>query len=1255
MIHYPDNLPIVAKKEEIITAIDDNQVTIVIGEAGSGKTTQLPKMCLELAGQRPSLIGCTQPRRMAAVMAARRISLELGEEMGQQVGYRIRFDEKSGPRQRIKIMTDGILLMEAQTDPLLRRYDTIILDEAHERSLNIDFLLGIIKKITAFRPRLKVIITSATIDALKFSQFFDRAPIIEVSGRLYPVETIYRPPDATAGEEQTHIEMAVQAADEILSCYPPGDILIFMPTEADIREMMALLEGRYGRDTLVLPFFARLSRVEQERVFKTSEERKIIIATNIAETSLTIPGTKYVIDSGLCRISEYNARTKTTSLPIRGISASSADQRKGRCGRLQNGICFRLYSEEDYHRLPLFTPPELQRSNLAEVILRMLYLDLGEPAAFPFLDPPPWKNIQDGLDTLLELEAIVYADPPLPQANRQEAEQEKQRRQFKITPQGRMMARLPLDPRLSRMIIEARREQCLTEVLIIAAALTIQHPREVPLEDARKAAEIHLQFQNKDSDFLGLLKIYQEFERITDAGSSRGAARKFCRDRFLSFRRMQEWRDIVEQLKAILAEHGIKIEPALANDDLLYEKIHKSIISGYLSQIAYKKKKNLYQAARGREVHVFPGSDLYNSKGAKWIVATEMIETSRLYARRLARIESRWIEALGKNLCRYAYHNPRWDSGRREVVADEQVSLYGLIIVPRRQVSYGPVDPREAADIFIREALMAPDEQLDLAFLRHNIELIERVRSWEDKLRRRDILVGEEVIFEFYRRRLPEIHSLKSLQKLIRLQDGDAFLKMTESDLLRNPPQVDPGSYPEQVLIDQKPVNVSYLFAHGNPADGVTLKLPLEMLAHLPDTLPESLVPSLWREKVWQLLKGLPKEWRKRLHPLKEKHEFIIREFNPSRGPLVSELSRFLREQLGLEIPASVWPVGKIEEYLQMRIALMGDDGTEHFASRDLAAVRAQHCNLNQHPAFIAARDIWGREGMLSWDFPDLPDQIPLEHNGRNFGQAFPGLMATGQGVALKLFLNSREAALAHREGTLALYQTHLADHFVRMRKHLALKPDTKLWAAAWQDIKTLTTQLQRQVVRELAASDIRKAADFIRQADEMKSLIPLKAQEIVRRIEPLLKAFYETSIRLEKLRSQNRESKPGLAYLLKLEGELQGLLPPDFMDRFDQNRHECLIRFMRGLAIRAERGLIHLEKAWEKTREVEKYVQIQVQAESELTPGDNPERKQALDELFWMIQEYKVSLFAQELKTRFPISKKRLDEKIALLQRNDL
>ncbi len=1247
MIHYPENLPIVAKKEEIINTIDNNRVTIVIGEAGSGKTTQLPKMCLELAREARGLIGCTQPRRMAAVMAARRIALELGEDVGQQVGYKIRFDEKSGCRQRIKIMTDGILLMEAQTDPLLRRYDTIILDEAHERSLNIDFLLGIIKKISAVRPHLKVIITSATIDALKFSQFFDRAPIVEVSGRLYPVETFYRPVDTAERADLTHIEMAVQTADEIISYFPPGDILVFMPTEADIRDTCALFQGRYGPDTLILPFFARLTRTEQERVFRPCKERKIIVATNIAETSLTIAGTKYVIDSGLGRISEYNPRTKTTSLPIRAISASSADQRKGRCGRLQDGACFRLYSEEDYHRLPLFTPPELQRSNLAEVILRMLYLDLGEPAAFPFLDPPPLKTIQDGLDTLLELKAIVYADPPVPQANQQTPAVERQGRQFKITPQGRMMARLPLDPRLSRMIIEAKREKCLPEVLIIAAALTIQHPREIPLEDAKKAAEIHRQFQNKDSDFLGLLKLYQEFDRIIDAGASKTAARKFCRDRFLSYRRMQEWRDIVEQLNAILTEHGIKIESTLVNDAILYEKIHKSIISGYLSQIAYKKKKNLYQAARGREVHIFPGSDLYNSKGAKWIVVAEMVETSRLYARRLARVESHWVEELGKNLCRYSYQNPRWDSRRKEVVADQQVSLYGLIIVPRRQVSYGPVDPQEAADVFIREALMAPEEPLDLPFLHHNIAVIERIRSWEDKLRRRDILVGEAVIFQFYRQRLPEIYSLKSLQKLIRQNDGDAFLRMQEADLLQRSPQVDPDTYPDQVLIDQKPVDVSYLFAHGNPADGVTLKLPLEMLARLPNSLPESLIPGLWQEKVWQLLKGLPKEWRKRLHPLKEKHQFILRGFNPSAGPLTSELSRFLWEQLGVEIPASVWPTDKIEEYLKMRIAVMGDDGTEHFASRDLAAVRAQHCNLNQHPAFIRARESWEREGLLTWNFPDLPDQIPLEHMGRILGDAFPGLSATGQAVALRLFINPREAARAHSEGLIALYQTHLAEHFVRMRRHLALRAETKIWAATWQDIKTLTARLQKQITKELTAPDIRKADDFFRQADEMKGLILPKAQEILGRIEPLLKAFYEAAIRLERLKSQNRDSRPALAYLVKLEGELKELLPPDFMDRFDRDRYECLMRFMKGLAIRAERGLVHLERAWEKTREVDEYVQLFAQAKTRITAGNGPENQQAhqaIDELFWMIEEYKISLFAQELKTRFPVSKKRLE-----------
>lgn len=1250
VIHYPDNLPIVAKREGIIETIAGHPVTIVIGEAGSGKTTQLPKMCLELPGRRRGLIGCTQPRRLAAIMAARRIASELGEEVGQRVGYQIRFEERTGRHQQIKIMTDGILLMEAQRDPLLRKYDRIIIDEAHERSLNIDFLLGIIRNIVDKRRQMKVIITSATIDALKFSQFFDQAPIIEVSGRQYPVETIYRPPDPLAGEDITHIEMAARTVEEIIYLYPPGDILIFMPTEADIRESCTLLGGRYDRDALILPLFARLGRAEQERVFENADRRKIIVATNIAETSLTVPGIRYVIDSGLGRINEYNPRTKTVSLPVRSISASSADQRQGRCGRVQEGVCFRLYAEEDYHKLPIFTPPELLRSNLAEVILRMLYLDLGDPSAFPFLDPPPLRNIQDGIETLLELGAAVYADHPGEETEAEAISDGKRRRPLRLTPRGRTMARLPLDPRLSRMIIEGKRGKCLREVLIIAAALTIQDPREIPLEQAERAREVQAPFLDPDSDFLSLLKMYQAFAGRITASASKGALKKFCREYFLSFRRMKEWRDIVEQLESILGDDGTKVENTALTGDALYEMIHKSILSGYLSQIGLKKKKNLYQGAKGREFHLFPGSGLYN-KGSNWIVATEVIETSRLYARRLARIESAWLEEPGKDLCRRTYRNPRWDRRRKEVVADIQVSLFGLLIVPRSTVSYGPVDPEGASAIFIREVLLAPEEDIGLAFLRHNLDLQRQIRSREDKLRRRDILVGEKAICDFYRQRIPQIHNLKGLQHLIRLRGGDEFLRMEESDLLQASPVVEPTLYPDQVLIDNEPVGVSYLFAHGDPADGVTLRVPMRLVGRLPAAFPQAIIPGLWREKIWQLLKGLPKDWRKRLHPLKESCQFILREFSSPRGPLNGDLSRFLRERLGVEIPVSAWPMETLDEHLRLRIALIGEDGAEHFASRDIAAIRDEFSLRNENPAFLLARKSFERYNLLTWDFPDLPHELPLEREGVPTGHAFPALQATDRGVSLRLFLNPREAASSHPAGIAALYQAHLAEDFARMRRHLALRGELKLWAKGWHDAVTLPSLLQKQVARELFFVHLRTAEEFFRHGNEMKGLILPRAQEIIGRMAPLLQACHEAASSLERLKSLNRDNSPGLSYLNRLRGELAELLPPDFPERFGHDRFIHLVRFMKALLIRAERGIIHMEKAWQRTEEVERYEAFLAKAKAEISTDASAEKGLAIDELFWMIQEYKVSLFAQELKTSFPVSRKRLDEKVRQIE----
>ncbi|RLB87846.1 MAG: ATP-dependent RNA helicase HrpA, partial [Deltaproteobacteria bacterium] len=711
-LNFDPNLPITAKKGEIIEAVKKNSVIIISGETGSGKTTQIPKFCIEAGRGVRGMIGCTQPRRIAAINVAKRIAFELNEHIGQSVGYKIRFDDKTPDNAYIKLMTDGILLAETQQDRFLNQYDTLIVDEAHERSLNIDFTLGILRKLVRQRKDLKLIITSATIDTKKFSEAFDNAPVIEVSGRMYPVETLYMPPvsdenDKTAnGEDQGYVEAAAEAANRLLARSRTGDILIFMPTEQDIGETLELIRGQNHAGVMALPLFARLSAKEQSKIFSTGAGRKIIVATNVAETSLTIPGIKYVVDTGFARIPSYSPRTRTTALPVCPISQSSANQRQGRCGRVENGVCIRLYDEEDFNGRPFFTSPEILRSNLAEVILRMIFLNLGDVATFPFIDPPAFKSIKDGFDTLQELGAIQKKTKP----KKIKPGKPNDNKQYSLTQIGRVMAKIPVDPKLSRILIQAQKMGCLKEATIIVTALAIADVRQRPADKIQAADQKHSLFKDPTSDFITLLNIWNAYKAAEKSLKSRSKLKKFCADHYLSFKRLHEWQDIHRQISRMLKEHGIKgdasiggaalevsiLEDTIGTKDLkskefnlggpLYIALHKSLLSGYLGGIAHKKEKNIFTAAKGQQAMIFPGSGLF-SKAGDWIVAAEFVKTSQLFARGVANIDPAWLEEVGKELCTHAYFEPHWEKKRGEVMASEQVSLFGLIIVANRKIA----------------------------------------------------------------------------------------------------------------------------------------------------------------------------------------------------------------------------------------------------------------------------------------------------------------------------------------------------------------------------------------------------------------------------------------------------------------------------------------------------------------------------------------------------------------------------------------
>jgi ATP-dependent helicase HrpA len=1247
-ITYPASLPIVARKADIIQAIRRHPVVVVTGETGSGKTTQIPKMCLEAGRGIRGVIGCTQPRRVAAVTVAQRIAEELGEDVGRSVGYKIRFEDRSGPRPLIKLMTDGILLMEAQADPRLRVYDTIIVDEAHERSLNIDFTLGILKKLLHIRRNLKVIITSATIDTEKFSRAFDDAPVIEVSGRMYPVDVRYRPldPDAEEKGDITYVDAAVQAVEELRKERKRGDILIFMPTEQDIREACDLLEGRDNKDCTVLPMFARLSWSEQRRVFEPATTQKIVVATNVAETSITIPGIRYVIDTGMARISRYSPRTRTTSLPIRSISRSSADQRKGRCGRVQHGLCIRLYTEEDFENRPLFTPPEILRANLAEVILRMLFLNLGNIETFPFIDPPVPRAIRDGLDLLQELGAVEKVAP---------GDDAGVTGSFRLTQMGRTMAHLPIDPRISRMILEARKENCVAEMLVIAAAMTVQDPRERPLEQAQRADQAHAAFRDPTSDFITLLRIWNHYYDRRESMKTQNRMRKFCREHYLSYRRMREWRDVHDQIRMILSEqegNQKTVKNMTADAQKLTDGIHRSILSGFLSNIAIKQQKNLYTATKGRQVMIFPGSSLFNMAG-NWIVAAEMVETTRLFARTVANIDPGWLEALGGDLCRYSYAAPHWEKSRGEVIASEQVTLFGLVIIAGRNVSYGRIDPETSAQIFVRSALVEGEIRQNLPFLEYNRKLMASIAAMEDKTRRRDLLADEDQIIRFYEERLPGIYDVRSLQKLIRDRNGDGFLRMREADILKGLPDEQAlALYPDEYASGKLRFKFSYRFDPGHPEDGVTMKIPVHLLSRAPAEAADRSVPGLYREKINALLKGLPKDYRKKLQPLLETADIIQAEMPSSEGSLPSALGKFIYQRFGLDIPASVWPLEKLPDHLKVRYSVVDDQGREISSGRDIARFQREALSDEESAAFARARKVWEKTALTQWAFGDLPDEIPLERRGVMQGFAYPALEAAQGCVNIRLIQSRAEADETHARGITALYSLHFQAELKYLKKALSLSGDMKLWSAAFGGHKALENRLYEKIVQDLFCLPIRTAEAFHRHAEAVAPNILPAGQEILREVKPFVQAYHETLITLRALEMSHRSNEPAIKFLKSVREDLDRLVPPDFFTRYNAERRGHIVRYLKALMIRAERGLLNLEKDSIKVKDIMIYDDYLQEKLKDLPTGSSPEKRQALEAFRWMIEEYKVSLFAQELKTPYPISRKRLDGKKREIER---
>ncbi|MFO7964135.1 MAG: ATP-dependent RNA helicase HrpA [Desulfobacterales bacterium] len=1251
---YPSGLPILSKKNDIVEAIKRHPVLIVSGETGSGKTTQIPKFCLDAGRGVDGKIGCTQPRRIAAVTVANRIAEELGDVGSDAVGYKIRFTDNVKKNAYIKIMTDGILLAETQKDPCLCEYDTLIVDEAHERSLNIDFVLGILKKLLKQRDDLKLIITSATIDTEKFSKAFDDALIIEVSGRTFPVDVRYMEADDEDDADASYVDKAVSAVDHLMKTRTRGDILVFMPTEQDILETRDLIEGRSYTHVTVMPLFARLAGKNQTKVFARTRERKIIVATNIAETSITIPGIRYVIDTGLARIPRYSPRTRTTSLQVSQVSKSSADQRKGRCGRVENGICIRLYSEKNYESRPLYTPPEILRANLAEVILRMMSLKIGEVAAFPFIDPPAQKSITDGFDLLMELGAIQPLSPG------------KKSKHFRITPKGRLMARVPVDPRISCMLIEAGRQDCLKGILIIAAALSAVDPRERPVEKAQAADEKHGAFKDPSSDFLTLVNIWNRYQDLKKSAVSNNRLRLFCKEHFLSYRKMREWEDIHQQIVDLLEEAGPtglhQARKARTDGkkgfDPTYTAIHKSILSGFLSNIAVRKENNLYKAAKDREIMIFPGSTLFG-KAAPWVVAGEIVKTSRVYARTVAAIDEKWLEEIGKSQCTYTWHNPRWDRRRGEVTATEQVSLFGLVIVPGRTVSYGRINPKEASAVFIQRALVEGDVDEPFAFLEHNETLVENVKNVENKLRKRDILIGEQEFVLFYQRRLGECRDIRTLKHIIR-QKGDEFLKLNQEDLfLYTPENDDLALYPDRVKLGKTDFACEYRFDPGEPEDGLTIKVPLALAPHIPQTDLEWLVPGFYKEKITALLRGLPKAYRKKLVPVADTVDVIVSEMPKNRTSLLTALGNFIHERFGLDIPAEAWTEQPLPDYLKMRIAITGKKGQEIRSGRDPSVLIRRDSDSPADNRLIPIKRQWERRGIVAWDFEDLPESLQHEDKDGTRWVLYPGLQATGRKsktgarmVDLHLFLDRHEAEASHKAGVGALYRNHFSNDLKFLKKNLILpdaaKPTLKLFGGK----KAVEEHIYEHVVKQLFFKNIRTQTAFVAHAGAVGPVLIETGRNVLEYAIPVMTGFYETKSRLHRLKAENRFTPVLYDFICELDMQVDRLVPENFMRLYSSERLSDIRRYLQAVVIRAGRALVSPEKDRAKAHEIKVFTDRLERFLGSLTPRTSPEKKNAIESFFWLIEEYKVSVFAQELKTPVKVSSKKLAELAGSIER---
>ncbi len=1234
-IRYPPALPVSQRKDEIAAAIRDHQVVIVAGETGSGKTTQIPKICLELGRGIRGTIGHTQPRRLAARTVAERIAEELDVPVGGAVGWKVRFTDRASEDTLVKLMTDGILLAEIQSDRLLRQYDTLIIDEAHERSLNIDFVLGYLKQLLPRRPDLKVIITSATIDPERFSRHFDGAPVIEVSGRSYPVEIRYRPygvdsennTDNTDDRDQTQ---AICDAVLELRAEGPGDVLVFLSGEREIRDTQDALAALGLPDTEILPLYARLSAAEQHRVFQPHRARRIVLATNVAETSLTVPGIRYVIDPGTARISRYSRRLKVQRLPIEPVSQASATQRAGRCGRTSDGICIRLYSAEDFQSRPEFTDPEILRTHLASVILQMAALDLGEVAAFGFIDPPDRRQISDGVALLRELGAL-QGRPTGGLAGLEEHPT------VRLTRVGRTLAQLPLDPRLARMVLAAHDNGCLREVLVIVAALAIQDPRERPADAEAAADAQHARFADKSSDFLAYLNLWRHLDEQQRALSS-NQFRKLCKAEFLHYLRVREWQDLHGQLVRITHDLGMTAGMTADGAPADPRQVHVALLAGLLSHIGLLDAETRdYLGARGARFAVHPGSALFR-KPPRWVMAAELVETSRLWGRIAARIEPQWVEPLAEHLVKRSYSEPHWERNRGEVVAYEKVTLYGIPIVAARKVSYGRIDPELCRELFLRHALVDGDWETRHAFFHANRAMLDDVEELEQRARRRGIMVDDETLFGFYDQRIPpEIVSARHFDSWWRKvsQTAPGLLDFDPSMLITSA-GVSDQDYPDSWRYGTLQLDLSYQFEPGTDIDGVTVHVPLPVLNQV-DPAPFSWqVPGLREELVVALLKSLPKPLRRRLVPVPDHAKALLARMTPYREPLLDALERELH-QAGLAVRRADWQLDRVPDHLTITFRVR--DGEATLAQgRDLAAL-ARQVQPQLRATLSAAGSGLARRGLRSWDVGTLPATHQQEQAG-HLVTAYPALVDEGDTVAVALLPTEAEQQRAMWAGTRRLLLLAVPSPVKSVQRSLDGPARLVLKQNPHGSVEALLADCIDCAADALIAAcggPPRDEAGFARLAERARAELAEAVRAVVAHVQRILAAAHTVAARLPEL------AAPALApAVADVRAQLTTLAGPGFVTATGAQRLPDLTRYLQAI----ERRLAKLPRDPDRDRDwmhrvetvARDYRQLRRQLDSDEV-GDGPE----LQRIRWMIEELRVSYFAQELRTPYPVSDKRI------------